>query len=347
MERKAQASLRRVLFDIRGALGSLGCDSVVAGRRDLILLQDNLDLDFTAMLRDIATARVPETLLVQPRAVETVLLGYEDLSPMFGEWVRGVRAQMQARLIRELEKNYENKLPPRRRRRLLAEAALLLDPVHEGACRTMMRLAAEDGEIGSALRAYANLYNSLGEELDMEPSAATQDLVVNIKQGHFDSPAQPIQPAGGSPATAMPRAGAPIVAVLPFRSIGPDSMPSYFADGVVEDTVRMLATLREPVVISTNSTREFRDYDLREVGRRLGVQYVVSGTVRTAGSRLRLSVELAEVADGSVLWSNAYDTAEPLFFEAQDDIASSIVRVLVPRFATPSCAAAAASGQKI
>jgi len=69
--------------------------------------------------------------------------------------------------------------------------------------------------------------------------------------------------------------------------------------------------------------------------------------VRTAGSRLRLSVELAEVADGSVLWSNAYDTAEPLFFEAQDDIASSIVRVLVPRFATPSCAAAAASGQKI
>jgi len=102
---------------------------------------------------------------------------------------------------------------------------------------------------------------------------------------------------------------------------------------VVEDTVRILATFREPVVISSNSTREFRgqDVDLRQVGQRVGAQYVVSGTVRANGTRLRLSVELVEIAGGMVLWGRAYDVFEPLAFETQDDIAGSIARTLVPR----------------
>src|SRR5205823_6037641 len=80
-------------------------------------------------------------------------------------------------------------------------------------------------------------------------------------------------------------------------------------------------------------TREFRgqDIDLRQVGQRVGAQYVVSGTVRVVGTRLRLSVELVEVPGGAVLWGRAYDAFEPLGFETQDDIAGSIARTLVPR----------------
>jgi tetratricopeptide (TPR) repeat protein len=101
----------------------------------------------------------------------------------------------------------------------------------------------------------------------------------------------------------------------------------------VDDTVRILANLREPVVISSNSTLQFRggDVDFREVGRRLGAQYLVSGTVRMAGRQLRLSVELADASTGIVLWSRAYGGSEPLFFQAQDNIAESVARTLVPR----------------
>ena len=226
---------------------------------------------------------------------------------------------------------------PRRQRRLLAEAALRLDPLHEAACRRVMRLAAEDGEIGAALRAYAGLYERLGRELDMEPSLATQELVAQVKQGQFNSAAVatvvPPGAAGAVQSTRVAAAGAPIVAVMPFRSIGPDPVPAYFAEGVVEDTVRMLTILREPVVISSNSTRGFQGQplDLHQIGQTLGAQYVVSGTLRASGGRLRLSVELAEVARNSVLWSEAYDASEPTLFETQNELAAKIARTLVPR----------------
>ena len=89
-------------------------------------------------------------------------------------------------MMRVLEQGYRDLALPRRRRRRLAEAALLLDPTHEEACRVVMRCAAEDGEIGAALHAYDALYRLLGDEYDMEPSAPTLDLVAEIKQGKFD-----------------------------------------------------------------------------------------------------------------------------------------------------------------
>ena len=76
----------------------------------------------------------------------------------------------------------------------------MVEPLHEAACRAVMRLAAEDGEIGPALRAYANLYAALDEELDMEPSAATQELVAEIKQGRLG----PVVDARGMPDDGEP-----------------------------------------------------------------------------------------------------------------------------------------------
>jgi DNA-binding SARP family transcriptional activator/TolB-like protein/Tfp pilus assembly protein PilF len=336
-EQNARASLRQVLAEIRESLISCGCHALLAGRHDIELISDAIDVDSLSILREIAVGRVPEVLLIQPRMGETLLFGYDDLSPLFREWILATRAHLQERLVRALEQCYENEDLPRRQRRLLADAVLMLEPLHEAACRTVMRLAAEDGEIGTALRAYADLYRALDEDLDMEPSGPTRELVAEIKQGRFDREVEPIRhpsrpEIGAYDPGQRASSGIPVVAVLPFRAIGPDQVPSYFAEGVLEDTVRTLAMLREPVVISSNSTREFRgpDIDLREVAQRVGAQYVVSGTVRVVGTRVRLSAELVEVSGGTVLWSRAYDAFEPLEFETQDDIAGNIARTLVP-----------------
>ena len=335
-EQHARGSLRQVLSDIREALTTAGCQVLITSRTDIVLAPDAVELDATAMLRDINGGRVPELLLLRSRLADSAFTGYEDLSPLFQEWVQASRTQIQERLLRSLTENYRNPTLPRRRRRLMAEAALNIDPTHEEACRVVMQLAAEDGELGLALRAYANLYTILSDELDMEPSAPTLALVAEIKQGHFDqAPPRSAQPAVsiGSAHVALPNTGAPVVAILPFRLIGPDPVPPFFAEGFVDDAVRILANLHEPVVISSNSTLQFRgrDVDFCEVGRRLGAQYLVSGTVRMAGPQLRLSVELADASTGIVLWSRAYDSSEPLFFEAQDNIAESVARTLVPR----------------
>jgi DNA-binding SARP family transcriptional activator/TolB-like protein/Tfp pilus assembly protein PilF len=336
-EHNARASLRQVVLDIREALGAFGCRAVVAGRYEIELQGESIELDVSVMLREIASGRAPEGLLLHSQAGQAVLAGYDDLSPIFQDWILVSRAQIQARLVHALEQSYEDHTFSRRQRRRLAETALLLDPLHEAACRALMRLAAEDGEIGPALRAYGDLYNALGDQLDMEPSAATRELVAEIKQGLFDA-ARPLQPPRSSdtPIEMVPpmalHGGAPVVAILPFRPVGPDHVPSYFAEGLLEDTVRILAGLREPVVISSNSTRQFHhDVDLQQIGRSLGAGYVVTGTVRIAGERVRLAVELAEVTRGTVLWANAYDVPTPRFFEAQDNIASSIARTLVPK----------------
>src|SRR5271157_3048717 len=99
---------------------------------------------------------------------------------------------------------------------------------------------------------------------------------------------------------AAPASGPPWIAILPFRSLTPDSVPAYFAEGLVEDITSTLAALREPIVISHGSTLAYRDTiaDPREVGRALGVQYVVRGTLRCLGPDLRVGIELADTATG-------------------------------------------------
>ncbi len=149
-------------------------------------------------------------------------------------------------------------------------------------------------------------------------------------------PAMPGQQQGGAPAQPIRRPatllGAPVVAVLPFREAaapGADLM----AEGIVEDIVHILAGMREPAVISTNSTRRFRNQDnldLAELAARLGANYLVTGNVRRRGDTTQIAVELAEASQGAVVWSRMLEVPESSLFAAQADIAASIAHALVP-----------------
>lgn len=339
-EQNARSSLRQALAQLREVFVAVGRHPLNIGATEVDLVKDLVELDLTAIERDIAAARAPDILLKRPKMVDAILAGYEDLSPLFNEWIAATRRAAQGRILRALAAAYENEALPRRQRRQMAEAALLQDPLHEPACRAAMRLAAEEGDIGAALRAYARLYEVLADELDMEPSAATQQLVAEIKQGHVELlPPAATSDLGDSldlsprPALSIVMSGAPVVAVLPFRTMGPDAAPMHFTEGLVEDTVSQLTALREPVVISSNSTRGFRsqDFDTAAVGRALGAQYVVSGTVRAAGPRVRVAVELSDVTSGAALWANTYDAVNPSPFDFETEIAGGIARTLVPR----------------
>ncbi len=328
---RAQATLRQAVHETRQALIAVGCDALVAGRLTVGLRPGTFEVDTTEMLAELERGElglVPRDV----RLMDVLLAGLDDLDPSFSEWVNTRRQNANDRLLRALTNAFRDSRIHRRQRRALAEAALLQDPANEEACRTVMRCAAEEGETGAALRAYDALYSHLGEDFDMEPSVATQALVAAIKQGEFDVEVTvaPLVRATPEPARG---GGPPWIAVMPFRTVGPDTVPSYLAEGLTEDIVRTLAGVRELIVISSNSTRMFpaSGTDPRRVERELGVQYVVSGTARSTGRGLRLSVELADAATRAVHWAHAFDAEDGMLFDAQDRIVEQIVNSLAPR----------------
>jgi transcriptional regulator with AAA-type ATPase domain/TolB-like protein len=123
------------------------------------------------------------------------------------------------------------------------------------------------------------------------------------------------------------------IAVLPFHVEGEDSTRSYFGDGVVEDIIGALASLREVRVISRSSTLRYQGsgVDVRVVGRDLGVTYALSGSIRRAASRLRVSVELADTTRGDVAWAAHFDGISDDLFALQDEIATKVVNTIAPQ----------------
>ncbi|MGF9764270.1 adenylate/guanylate cyclase domain-containing protein [Microvirga sp. 0TCS3.31] len=125
----------------------------------------------------------------------------------------------------------------------------------------------------------------------------------------------------------------PSIAVLPFHDISGDHDQEYFADGIVEDIVTGLSRIKWLFVIARNSTLNYkgRAVDVRQVGRELGVRYVLEGSVRKSASRVRITTQLVEAESRTQIWAERYDRALDDIFALQDDITISTVAAIEPR----------------
>jgi adenylate cyclase len=165
--------------------------------------------------------------------------------------------------------------------------------------------------------------------------AAARDLGL-LRLKNFEGPVRAYALDPPRPALAVPVAALettlPSIAVLPFSNLGGDPKNEYFADGVVEDIIMSLAGLRELMVISRASTLFYsgRQPDPREVGRGLGVRYVLTGSIRRLGGTVRLSSQLCEAATGAALWAEQMEVGTEELFEVQDRIVSKIVGGIAP-----------------
>jgi adenylate cyclase len=139
----------------------------------------------------------------------------------------------------------------------------------------------------------------------------------------------------GAPASAtfIPLADRPTVAVLPFENMSGDPDQVYFSDGITEDIITELSRFRELVVIARNSSFSFRGKgtDVRGIGRTPGAGYLVEGSVRRAGNRLRITAQPVEAGTGTHLWTERYDRAIEDVFDIQEEIARSIVATVAHR----------------
>ncbi len=131
---------------------------------------------------------------------------------------------------------------------------------------------------------------------------------------------------------ALPLPDKPSIAVLPFQNMSGDVEQEYFADGIVEEIITALSRFRQLFVIARNSsfTYKGRVVDVKQVGRELGVRYVLEGSVRKGGNKLRITAQLIDTETGAHLWADRFDGSPEDVFQLQDQVAASVAGVIEP-----------------
>jgi TolB-like protein/class 3 adenylate cyclase len=124
----------------------------------------------------------------------------------------------------------------------------------------------------------------------------------------------------------------PSIAVLPFQNMSGDPEQEYFADGMVEEIITALSRIRWLFVIARNSSFTYKGHvvDVKQVGRELGVRYVLEGSVRKAGQRVRITGQLIDALTGTHLWADRFDGSLEDIFDLQDKVASNVAGVIEP-----------------
>ena len=270
----------------------------------------------------------------------------------FEEWLIGERRRLNALAIEGLNQLLRHQQWHGEREAAMQTALRLLtiDPVQEDVHRSLMRLHREMGNTAQALNQYAACEKTLRRELGVEPEDATKELrreilrsrnVPSLKARLDAEPAGDGQlslPNGteiqreADALAAAPR-DRPSIAVLPFANLGGDPEQDYFSDGMTEDIITELSRFSELFVIARNSSFAYKDksVDVREIGRELGVRYVLEGSVRKSGSRVRITGQLVDTTKGVHIWADRFDGALEDIFVLQDQMSAIIVGAIAPK----------------
>jgi adenylate cyclase len=138
--------------------------------------------------------------------------------------------------------------------------------------------------------------------------------------------------ADSVPKLSLPLPEKPSIAVLPFQNMSGDPEQEYFADGMVEEIITALCRIRWLFVIARNSSFTYKgqSVDVKRVGRELGVRYVLEGSVRKAGGRVRITAQLIEAETGAHLWADRFDGSLEDVFDLQDQVATAVAGVIEP-----------------
>jgi TolB-like protein/Tfp pilus assembly protein PilF len=144
-----------------------------------------------------------------------------------------------------------------------------------------------------------------------------------------------VRPSGPAATTrpSLPLPDKPSIAVLPFENMSGDPEQEYFADGIVEEIITALSRFRQLFVIARNSsfTYKGRAVDVKQVGRELGVRYVLEGGVRKAANRVRITTQLIDATTGAHLWADRFDGSLENIFDLQDQVTTSVVGQIAPK----------------
>jgi len=350
-EEKARASLRQIVHELRETLRDAGYGGLQSARLEIELDPDSISVDLWDVLRS-AESHTPHPLILDvPRVADTLLKDFDDLDPSFRVWLLAKRQAVHDRLLRNLEAGLRDQAATEEMRTQLATAILNLDPTHEEACRMLMQIRAEAGDIAGALRAYDSLWTILGEEHDMEPSAPTQQLVADIKRGRFDTPAAldtegKTAAPGESAAGRLLRNGALGVSVpgpqpqpaIPERQPRPTKVAlivePFGMNGVERDRIHLVEGFRHDLIACLVRFREWyvvdRSTQTTDAGAssRVSANYAIEAIAYQAGQTINMVLTLRERDTNIYVWSDRFALDLEGWFAAQQRIVQRIAMSL-------------------
>jgi adenylate cyclase len=250
------------------------------------------------------------------------------VSPRFEEWLAAERARLVATmgvLLRRLATAHRQAGD---HDSAIAAATRLvgLDELREDSHRLLIETLAAAGRRAEALRAFETCRAILKRELGVVPDPETSALVRLIST----EATTPLRPAPDRP--GKPRPDRPSIAVLPFQNVSSDPEQEHVADGIVEEITTALSRIRWLNVGARNSSFVYkgRPVDAQRVGRELGARYLLEGSVRRAGARLRVAIQLIEAESNAHLWASRFDGSLDDLFALQDTVAASVAGALEP-----------------
>jgi adenylate cyclase len=189
---------------------------------------------------------------------------------------------------------------------------------------------AEPGKICVAGAARDQVFDKVDFALDDLGDVKVKNIARPIRIYRVTGESAPETAAVPTPA---PQRDKPSIAVLPFVNMSGDPEQEYFSDGVTEDIITALSRLRWFFVIARNSSFVYkgRPVGVKQVGQELGVRYVLEGSVRKAGNRIRVTAQLVDTLSGAHYWAQTYDRDLTDIFELQDDITQSVTAAIEPK----------------
>ena len=322
---QAQASLRQSLVALRKDLPALLGPQIQVTDDRLTLDRSRLKIDAVEFQR-LGASHDMESLRRAATLYRDELLTDLDIKdPGFERWLGSERQRLSDLAIGVFEKLSTHETGDARIE--AAKRLVGLDPLREASHRMLMAAYVDAGEKGLAMRQYELCRAVLNEELDVAPGEETEFL----RQRLLNELAAASLPASGGLLSRTEARTAydekPSVAVLPFDVMSADAELGDFSDGLVEDITTGLSRIKTIRVVARNTMFTYKDQavDVRAVGRDLAVRYVLEGSVRRSGTRIRVAAQLIEVASGHHVWAGKFDRQGIDTFELQDGITGGIV----------------------
>jgi TolB-like protein len=360
-DKLARSSLRQALLRVRKAWPDSAPCCLISSSNTVTIDRSAVAVDVAAFER-LTAEGTPEALERAAGLYHGDLLdGLSIDEAAFDDWLRQERTRLQELALgvfQRLLEHYAN-TGAIERGIAVANRLLSLDPFQEGVQRTLMRFYLEHERRGAALAQYERCHQVLQRDLGAEPEPETLALYQQIlksgpelvppeddsdqvqtehaKRNHVSLKEFERRSLEPSQRPAWPKllSPSPSIAVLPFENLNEDSSQRYLCDGVAEDIITELTRFRELYVIARNSSFAYRvsQVPIGHIGRELGVQYLLEGSLRRNGSRIRVTAQLVEAENGRQIWAERYDEPVDDLFAVQDDVVRRIAATLVGRIA--------------
>jgi DNA-binding SARP family transcriptional activator/Tfp pilus assembly protein PilF len=308
---QARGSLRQSLVNLRGILG----DQILQSNRETVTVDASL-LTTDALLF-LQRAKVADAGAVSLYVGE-LLQGFDAPTAAFEQWLRAQRQHLDdvaTKFVVEFANRHSGDIAASAI--MLARQLLGRDRLNEPLHRALIQLLLHAGDRTGALKAYTDCRAALASELDVTPELETEQLYRDILTGQSPLKVQPVHTR-------------PSLAVLPFANPGNDVGLAPLCEGLAEEITAGLARFRLFFVIDQHSAAEVArlTMDSEHVGKRLGVEFLVQGSITRRPTRLRIAASLIRAATRELLWSNSYDVSDTNAPEVPEQIASALINTL-------------------